>query len=254
MRPLVACGTRGGRVPRLVSVCRAPGSPGEDRDERPRRVRRNPLTRFHINLHIPNSLRMHPHRPHRSASTRWCIPHQGTKATSHPTTRSRYMPTIVFSAGATLSCSASDAHGMMGNLARTAGGQRASERGIPLLGLRGRPHRRRRPLRQPSPGRLPVRRVLVMTPRRRQPRPRPAPRPQVCTGRSGAEGVGGALQGVPRRVRAPRIRVRGGRGHTAAGTCMRADRTMRLAYPGARRPRGGRPSRKTSPCDAMVRV
>jgi hypothetical protein len=46
------------------------------------------------------------------------------------------MPTIVFSAGATLSCSASDAHGMMGNLARTAGGQRASERGIPLLGLR----------------------------------------------------------------------------------------------------------------------
>jgi hypothetical protein len=41
------------------------------------------------------------------------------------------MPTIVFSAGATLSCSASDAHGLMGNIARTAGGQRASERGIP---------------------------------------------------------------------------------------------------------------------------
>ncbi len=42
------------------------------------------------------------------------------------------MATIVFSGVATLLCAGTDAHGMMGNLPRTAGGQRASERGIPL--------------------------------------------------------------------------------------------------------------------------
>ncbi len=42
------------------------------------------------------------------------------------------MATIVFSGGAKLVCTGTDAHGMMGNLARTAGGQRASEHGIGL--------------------------------------------------------------------------------------------------------------------------
>jgi len=69
---------RGGRVPRLVSVCRAPGSPG--RIATSARgvyvVTRSPG--FTSTSH-PNSLRMHPQRPHRSASTRWCIPHQAPK-------------------------------------------------------------------------------------------------------------------------------------------------------------------------------
>lgn len=42
------------------------------------------------------------------------------------------MATIVFSGGAELVCPGTDAHGMLGNLSRTAGGQRASEHGIPL--------------------------------------------------------------------------------------------------------------------------
>jgi len=42
------------------------------------------------------------------------------------------MATIVFSGGAELVCPGTDAHRMMGNLSRTAGGRRASEHGIPL--------------------------------------------------------------------------------------------------------------------------
>jgi len=42
------------------------------------------------------------------------------------------MATIVFSGGAELLCTGTDANGMMRNLARTADGDRASERGVPL--------------------------------------------------------------------------------------------------------------------------
>lgn len=42
------------------------------------------------------------------------------------------MAIIVFSDGAKLTCTSTDAHGLMGNLSRTAGGQRASEHGNPL--------------------------------------------------------------------------------------------------------------------------
>jgi len=84
-----------------------------------------------------------------------------------------------------------------------------------------------------SPGRLPVRRVLVMTPVDAN-RDR-VPRHGLSMHSSGAE-VWRCPSGCAPKGARPRGFACVALGHTAAGTCMRADRTMRLAYPGARRP------------------